>query len=323
MNKAQSQQIPVIVLAGPTGVGKTDLSILLAKQLRGQVVNGDSMQVYRGLDIGTGKITPAEMEGVSHHLLDICSPEEEYNASQFKVDAHQAIVSIYQAGDIPIVVGGSGLYLEGLLYDLEFGENQSTDQNVRKRLEAEADQLGSVKMWERLAKLDPAAASSIPHQNVRRTIRALEVIEVTKKLFSAQKSHQQKQSVYQEYLFVLNRPRPDLYKRINRRVDMMVSRGLESEAEWLYCYSNGKNLPATKGIGYKEWWPYFEGQVSKEKVVEQIKQNSRRYAKRQLTWFRNRMKNPIWLNLSQKDMANQILKQALSHLDTRGEKKDD
>lgn len=319
MTKEQFQHIPVIVLAGPTGVGKTDLSIQLAQQLGGQVINGDSMQVYKGLDIGTGKITFEEMEGIPHHLLDICAPEEEYNASQFKAGAQQAILYIYQAGDIPIVVGGTGLYLEGLLYDLEFGKEGSTDAEVRQQLEKEADQIGARALWERLAQIDPKAAEKIPHQNVRRTIRALEVIEVTGNLFSNQTGHQEKQSVYHEYLFILDRPRPKLYERINIRVDMMVSQGLESEAEWLYQYADGEKLPALKGIGYKEWWPYFEGQATKEAVIEQIKQNSRRYAKRQLTWFRNRMKQPIWLDVSQMDTAKEIIQHALSDLDIRRE----
>lgn len=291
------QQIPLIVLAGPTGVGKTELSIHLAKAFDGEIINGDSLQVYRQLNIGTGKITPEEMKGIPHHLLNILEPDEEYNANLFKENAKQVVLDIYQRGKLPILVGGTGLYLEGLLYDLEFG--QAEDETVRQRLEKEAAELGDLALWEKLQAIDPNASEKIPYQNIRRTIRALEVIEVSGELFSNQVSHQAKHSVFNELLFVLDRPRDLLYERINARVLMMIEAGLEEEVHRLYLAAQGANWQSLLGIGYKEWFAYFDGEITKDAVIAAIQQNSRRYAKRQLTWFRNRMKNPVWLDMQQ------------------------
>ena len=306
------QQIPLIVLAGPTGVGKTDLSIHLAEKFNGEIINGDSLQVYRQLDIGTGKITREEMANIPHHLLDILEPDAEYNANLFKEAATKAVLDIYNRGKLPIIVGGTGLYLEGLLYDLEFG--QAENPEIRVKLEEEAEMLGNLAMWERLNQIDPAAAEKIPHQNLRRTIRALEVIEVSGELFSDQTSHQEKHSVFNELLFVLDRPRDLLYDRINRRVLMMIEAGLEEEVKTIYQKANGADWQSLKGIGYKEWFPYFDGHISKEDVVETIQQNSRRYAKRQLTWFRNRMKNPVWLDISQDNALEEADQKMIKHL---------
>lgn len=306
------QHIPLIVLAGPTGVGKTDLSIHLAQKFNGEIINGDSLQVYRQLDIGTGKITPKEMANIPHHLLNILDPHEEYNANLFKEAATKAVLDIYQRGKLPIVVGGTGLYLEGLLYDLEFG--QAENPKKRLKLEEEAEQIGNIGMWDKLNEIDPAAAEKIPHQNLRRTIRALEVIEESGELFSNQTSHQEKHSVFNELLFILDRPRELLYERINQRVLMMIETGLEQEVQAIYQQANGADFQSLKGIGYKEWFPYFEGNMAREAVVESIQQNSRRYAKRQLTWFRNRMKNPIWLDMNQQEAVNKTDQQIIKHL---------
>lgn len=306
------QHIPLIVLAGPTGVGKTDLSIHLAKKFNGEIINGDSLQVYRKLDIGTGKITPEEMANIPHHLLDILDPHEDYNANLFKEAATQAVLDIHQIGKLPIVVGGTGLYLEGLLYDLEFGQAENPD--IRLKLEDEAAQIGNLGMWEKLNEIDPEAAKKIPHQNLRRTIRALEVIEESGELFSNQTSHQEKHSVFNELLFILDRPRELLYERINQRVLMMVDSGLEDEVQAIYHQANGADFQSLKGIGYKEWFPYFEGNITKDAVVEAIQQNSRRYAKRQLTWFRNRMKDPIWLDMSQQETIDKADQHIIKHL---------
>lgn len=297
------KSISILVIAGPTGVGKTQLSIDLAKEFNGEIINGDSLQVYKHLDIGTGKITPSEMEGVPHHMLDILEVSEPYNASEFKHEATKIIKEIHQRGKLPIIVGGTGLYLEGLLYDLEFGSVDSQDEAVRKELEEQALELGNLAMWNRLNELDPEAAKKIPYQNVRRTIRALEVIQVTGTSFSSQTGHQAKESVFNECLLVLNRERDALYDRINLRVHEMVKTGLENEAKWLYDQAEGADWQSVKGIGYKEWWPYFNNQMDKEEVIETIQQNSRRYAKRQLTWFRNRMKHPQWIDMTNEEDA--------------------
>ncbi|GAB7231985.1 tRNA (adenosine(37)-N6)-dimethylallyltransferase MiaA [Facklamia hominis] len=307
--------INLVVLAGPTGVGKTDLSIELAKTFNGEVVSADSMQVYRNLDIGTGKILPHEMQGVPHYLIDIQDPDQTYDAARFKEAGQEAIRKIHRSGHLPILVGGTGLYLEGLLYDLEFGGKNSTDSLVQKKLKAELEESGIEALWQRLNQLDPIAADKISLQNPRRILRALEVIETTGQRFSDQMSHQEKQSRFREYLFVLNRPRQQLYDRINQRVLQMIDQGLEDEVRSLYQRNMDPNLPAMKGIGYKEWRPYFEGKESLQTVIEQIQQNSRRYAKRQLTWYRNRMKNVHWLDVSQPDYIDNAIRQVAQFIE--------
>lgn len=302
----QLDTIPIIVIGGPTGVGKTKLSIELAKRFNGEIINGDSLQVYKHLDIGTGKVTIEEMQGIPHHLLDILDIQEPYNASQFKDDATEQIKQVHQKGKIPIIVGGTGLYLEGLLYDLEFGRANSQDETIRKALEQKAEEIGALAIWQQLQAIDQEAAEKIPYQNVRRTIRALEVIEVTGEKFSKQMSHALKQSVFNECLLIVNRDREELYDRINSRVLEMIELGLEKEARWLYEASNGQDWQSIKGIGYKEWWPYFEKRMDKDEVIENIQQHSRRYAKRQLTWFRNRMKNPNWINIDNEEEATKL-----------------
>lgn len=307
--------INLVVLAGPTGVGKTDLSIELAKRFNGEVVSADSMQVYRNLDIGTGKIMPHEMQGVPHYLIDIQDPDQTYDAARFKEAGQEAIRKIHRSGHLPILVGGTGLYLEGLLYDLEFGGKNSTDFLVQQKLKVELEENGIEALWQRLNQLDPIAADKISLQNPRRILRALEVIETTGQRFSDQMGHQEKQSRFREYLFVLNRPRQQLYDRINQRVLQMIDQGLEDEVRSLYQRNMDPNLPAMKGIGYKEWRPYFEGKVSLQTVIEQIQQNSRRYAKRQLTWYRNRMKNVHWLDVSQPDYIDNAIRQVAQFIE--------
>lgn len=299
------EEIPIIVIAGPTGVGKTELSILLAQHFNGEIINGDSLQVYKHLNIGTGKITPEEMDGIPHHLLDILEVHEDYDASRFKEDAQNKIIDIYKRGKLPMVVGGTGLYLEGLLYDLEFGRQNSRDDEIRNDLINREQEIGSLALWEELNVLDSAAAEKIPHQNSRRTIRALEVIKVTGQKFSAQQKHTLQPSVFNECLIILNRDRQLLYSRINRRVELMIQEGLEQEARHLYEWSNQEEWQSIKGIGYKEWWPYFQERLEKEEVVAQIQQNSRRYAKRQLTWFRNRMKDTHWIDMGESERAKE------------------
>ncbi|MBF6977567.1 tRNA (adenosine(37)-N6)-dimethylallyltransferase MiaA [Aerococcaceae bacterium zg-BR22] len=306
------REIPLIVIGGPTAVGKTALSIQLAHRLNGEIINGDSLQVYRTLDIGTGKATMAEREGIPHHLLDLFEPHEVFDASQFKQLATQAIIDIYQRGKLPILVGGTGLYLEGLLYDLEFGGENSQHQAVKASLEQKASTMDALAFWQILHQKDAAAAEKIPYQNQRRVLRALEVIETTGQLFSAQDRHQLQQRVFDACILILDMPRDLLYERINRRVEMMVADGLEQEVQQLYQRYQGKLVNGVKGIGYKEWWPYFEGVATKADVIATIQQHSRRYAKRQLTWFRNRISDTHWLD--SQDGVDDAIKLVQQHL---------
>lgn len=289
-------KLPLLVIGGPTGVGKTDLSIQLAQALDGEIINGDSLQFYKGLDIGTGKILPQEMQGVVHHLLDILAPDQVMDAHRFKLLAQDKIEAISQRGKLPIIVGGTGLYLEGLLLGLDFGGQAGLSSWDRAAFEASLQALDDQSLWQELAQKDPEAAANIPLQNRRRVLRALEVIALTGDLFSKQSSHAAQIKQYDSLLLVLDRPRDQLYDRINQRVLGMIAAGLEAEAKWLYDAYQGQLVAGAKGIGYKEWWPYFQGQVDLDQVVATIQQNSRRYAKRQLTWFRNRFEDKWWLD---------------------------
>lgn len=295
---------PLIVIGGPTAVGKTQLSIDLAKRFGGEIINGDRLQFYRGLDIGTGKVTLEEMQGVPHHALDFLDVDQDYDASQFQALAQNLIRDCHARGVLPILVGGSGLYLEGLLYDLEFGGKASHDPLIRQaleqRLEAEGDQV----LYAELLAQDPVAASKIPIQNHRRLLRALEVMQVTGQKFSDQSQHETAQARYETCILALDRPRDQLYERINARVQAMVTQGLEAEVRHLYQLAQGQLLPSVQGIGYKEWWPYLAGDITdREAVIAAIQQNSRRYAKRQLTWFRNRIQGTHWLDASDYETA--------------------
>lgn len=300
-----SKKIKLIVIMGPTAVGKTALSIALAKKFNGEIINGDSLQVYRQLDIGTAKVTQEEMEGIPHHLIDIVDVNSPYNASDFKEAAEATIRELSDRGKLPIVVGGSGLYLQGLLDDLDFGhagENQEYRQQLIQELEAD----GPMHLWEKLNQIDPKAAESIHPNNSRRVIRALEAIHTSGTLFS-QQDNDAEDSKYDALLIALNCEREKLYERINRRVDIMLDAGILDEARLLYSLPHKDMNQAHKGIGYKEWFPYFDGAISLEEATESVKQNSRRYAKRQLTWFRNRMKNVHWFDVFDPNYMGEVM----------------
>lgn len=295
---------PLIVIGGPTAVGKTQLSIDLAKRFGGEVINGDRLQFYRGLDIGTGKVTLEEMQGVPHHALDFLDVDQDYDASQFQALAQNLIRDCHARGVLPILVGGSGLYLEGLLYDLEFGGKASHDPLIRQALEQRLETEGVEALYAELLAQDPVAASKIPIQNHRRLLRALEVMQVTGQKFSDQSQHEAARARYETCILALDRPRDQLYERINARVQAMVAQGLEAEVRHLYQVAQGQLLPSVQGIGYKEWWPYLAGDMTdREAVIAAIQQNSRRYAKRQLTWFRNRIQGTHWLDASDYELA--------------------
>ncbi|WP_214797742.1 tRNA (adenosine(37)-N6)-dimethylallyltransferase MiaA [Exiguobacterium sp. s5] len=287
------EQTPVIVLVGPTAVGKTKTGIELAKAFNGEIVSGDSVQVYRGMDIGSAKVTVEEAEGVPHHLIDICDPDEAMSVAKFQTLARAAIDDIYARGKLPILVGGTGLYIRAILYDYEFTE-RPVDHALRESLELEAETNGPEALHARLQSLDPKRAESIHPNNVRRVIRALEV--------ALQGDAQAMDSLPSEHyaykLFVLHADRDVLYSRINHRVDLMLEAGLIEEVERLLT-AGYRDTQAMRAIGYKEVVPYLDGLMTREQMTETLKQHTRKFAKRQLTWFRHQF-DGIWVDMGRK-----------------------
>lgn len=296
----------VIVIVGPTAVGKTALSIELAQKLNGEIINADSMQIYRGLDIGTAKATSEERQGIPHHLLDICEISEPYSVADFQTAARLLIDEITQRGKVPIVVGGTGLYVQALLYDYQLGANTEVSNTaIREKYTKMAQEKGKQWTWEYLKQVDPLAAQKIHPNNERKVIRALEVYELTGTSILTPEKEPKK--LYDDFLIGLTTKRELLYDRINLRVKQMVETGLISEAEKTLAYPDTQ---ASRGIGYKEFQPFFAGEMGLEEVIEDIQLHSRRYAKRQLTWFRNRM-NPRWYDLLLDPSASQQLEKEI------------
>lgn len=291
----------LLVIAGPTAVGKTKLSIEIAKKFNGEIISGDSMQVYRKLNVGTAKIKQSEMDGIRHYLIDIRNYNERFSVSDFIQAAKKIIDEIVQKGKLPIIVGGTGFYLSSLLNNYQLG-NDDFNQNKRDEIENYLSINGKHKLWKYLFQIDPKAAVNIPENNTRRVIRAIEVFENTGNLFSNQ--NDKNDNKMDEKIIILNTDRNILYERINNRVDKMMDNGLLTEAKWLFEH-RGYEYQSGKGIGYKEFNDYFSGIQSLEKSVDLIKQNSRHYAKRQLTWFRNKM-NATWFD-GIKDKDSDIL----------------
>ncbi len=286
----------IIVIVGPTAVGKTQLGIKLAQAFNGEVINGDSMQVYKGLDIGTAKVTSEESEGVPHHLIDIRTPDEIYAVSDFKRDASEKISELTSRGKLPVIVGGTGLYIESLLFNVSHGGEAEPNPDFREEMDAFAREKGREALHDLLKEKDPEAAGSIHPNNVRRVIRALEVIHQTGKKFSDYQDEREKEPVYDAFVIGLNTDRAVLYERINKRVDLMLEQGLLEEVKELYDMYAG-DLQSKKGIGYKEFAAYLEGREPLDQAVDLVKQHSRNYAKRQLTWFRNRFEVNLWADL--------------------------
>ncbi len=285
----------IVVIVGPTAVGKTKLGIALAKKLGGEIISGDSMQIYKGMDIGTAKVKPDEMEGVPHHLLDIKEPCEPFSVVEFQRLARALITDISARGRLPIIVGGTGLYIQAAIYDYRFSDAPS-DEVYRRVLRQLAAEQGAEALHEQLKAVDPESAARIHPNNVRRVIRALEVYHCTGKPFSEWQRGQQRQLLYETALIGLTAERSVLYRRINERVDEMIAEGLIEEVRSLYDRGL-RDCQAVQAIGYKELYDYFDGRVSLDEAIEQLKQNSRRYAKRQLTWFRNQM--PVeWFDMT-------------------------
>ena len=289
---------PLIILAGPTAVGKTSLSIRLAKETRGEIISADSMQVYRHMDIGSAKITKEEMGGVPHYLVDVLEPEEEFNVVRFQQMAKEAAERIWKKGKIPLVVGGTGFYIQALLYDIDFTENDG-DESYRRQLEQKAsDEEGASELYEMLKTVDPKAAQEIHPRNIKRVIRALEFYHQTgKKISEHNETQRQKESPYHYAYFVLTDERSRLYERIDQRVELMMEEGLLDEVCYLKERGVRKDSTAMQGLGYKELYEYLEGRYPLDEAVRIIKRDTRHFAKRQLTWFK-RERDVIWADKS-------------------------
>lgn len=290
-----TEKKPLVILTGPTAVGKTALSIKLASEIGGEIISADSMQVYRQMDIGSAKIKPEEMDGIPHHLIDILEPEEEFNVCLFEKLALEAMEQIYERGHIPVVVGGTGFYIQALLYQIDFTEEE-TDTAFRDKLWRLGEEKGNHYLHELLRKVDPESAEEIHENNRKRVIRALEFYENSGKPISTHnKEQRQKTSAYNSCYFVLTDDRKKLYERIESRVDQMLSKGLVDEVRTLKERGCNASMVSMQGLGYKEILEYLDGRCSLLEAVEKIKKETRHFAKRQLTWFR-REKDVIWLD---------------------------
>ena len=309
---------PLIVLTGPTAIGKTSLSISLAKAVNGEIISADSMQVYKHMDIGSAKIRPEEMKGVPHYLVDVLEPEEEFHIVKFQQMAKAAMEEIYGKGKIPILVGGTGFYIQAVTRDIDFTEAKQEDA-YRSELEALAEEKGAEYLHEMLQKADPASAESIHAHNVKRVIRALEFYHQNGTPISAHNEEQKAQeSPYNLAYFVLNGPREILYDRIDRRVDQMLEEGLVKEVEKLKEMGCHRGMVSMQGLGYKEILACLEGEYPLEEAVRILKRDTRHFAKRQLTWFR-REKDVIWVNKEEFNWNEEnILEYMLSVLRERG-----
>ncbi|MDE5804297.1 MAG: tRNA (adenosine(37)-N6)-dimethylallyltransferase MiaA [Lachnospiraceae bacterium] len=289
------QKKPLVVLTGPTAVGKTGLSIRLAKAIGGEIISADSMQVYKHMDIGSAKIKKEEMDGVPHHLIDVLEPSEAFNVVTFQRLCRQAMDMIYANGRIPILAGGTGFYIQAVLYDIDFTENEE-DNAYRDKLAALAEQEGAQYLHDMLKKADPKAAEAIHPNNIKRVIRALEFNRQTGMFISDHnEAERQKESPYAAAYFVLNDDRQKLYEQIEKRVDDMLAEGLVEEVRRLQNMGLKKDMVSMQGLGYKEIISFLDGECSLEEAVYRIKRDTRHFAKRQLTWFK-REKNVIWVN---------------------------
>jgi tRNA dimethylallyltransferase len=309
---------PLIIIAGPTAVGKTDLSIRLAKEIGGAVISADSMQVYKYMDIGSAKVMPEEMDGVPHYLIDCLEPSEEFNIVRFKEMAQAALEEIYANGQIPIVAGGTGFYIQALLYDVAF-TTQESDEAFRQEMERYAAEYGTHALHEKLKAIDPVSYDAIHENNVKRTIRALEYHHLTGQPISAHNEEEHRRtSPYNFAYFVLTDERAHLYERIDRRVDLMMEHGLLAEVKRLQAMGCHRDMVSMQGLGYKELLDYLEGKCTLEEAVYVIKRESRHFAKRQLTWFR-RERDVIWLDKQKYDYEDgAILKEMRAILQEKG-----
>lgn len=297
---------PLIILTGPTAVGKTALSIGLAKAVDGEIISADSMQVYRKMNIGTAKIQQSEMQGVRHHLIDILDPGEDFNVVLFKKYALEAMKDIYSREKIPVVVGGTGFYIQALLYDINFEDNDN-DMSYREELQTLAAEHGNSYIHDMLAGVDPESAEKIHENNVKRVIRALEFYKKTgMKISEHNEAEFQKESPYNFEYFVLNDDRQKLYDRIDRRIDIMLADGLLDEVRSLVDEGYSRDLVSMQGLGYKEMIDYIQERYTLDEAVYTLKRDTRHFAKRQVTWFK-REKQVTWVNKNEFDSEADIL----------------
>lgn len=288
-------RLPLLILTGPTAVGKTNLSIRLAKAVNGEIISADSMQVYRRMDIGTAKIKKEEMCGVPHHLIDICEPQEEYHVVRFAADARRLIREITDRGHLPVLVGGTGFYIQAVLYDVDFTET-TEDTAYREELSEYARQYGAEALHARLAEADPASAEAIHANNVKRVIRALEFYRQTGAPISAHNEEQRKKEpAYNSAYFVLTEERSVLYRRIEKRIDKMIEEGLVEEVRALMAEGCTAGMVSMQGLGYKEILSYLNGECTLAEAVSVLKRDTRHFAKRQLTWFK-RERDVLWFD---------------------------
>ena len=315
---SENKKKPMIILTGPTAVGKTDLSIQLAKAINGEIISADSMQVYRHMDIGSAKVTPEEMDGVCHHLIDVLEPEEEFNVVVFQKLAKEALTGIYERGHIPIIVGGTGFYIQALLYDIDFTENDG-DTAIRRELEKLAQTQGAGCLHQMLQEIDPESAAAIHQNNVKRVIRAIEFYRQTgKKISLHNEQEQEKQSPYQFLYYVLDTDRKTLYERIDRRVDLMMEHGLVDEVKHLADMGCTRDMVSMQGLGYKEILDYLSGEIPLEEAVYILKRDTRHFAKRQITWFK-RERDVRWLELEQfQNDRKKVLEHILDEIEGEG-----
>ena len=303
---------PLIVIGGPTACGKTGFSIKLAKEIGGEIISADSMQVYRYMDIGTAKVTPEEADGVPHYLIDEFDPDEEYNVMIFQQKAKAYMEEIWAKGKIPILVGGTGFYINALLYDNDFTETEN-DTSYREECYKLAQEQGLEVLYERLQEIDPEYAANIHANNVKRVTRALEYHYLTGQKFSEHNAEQkEKETPYDAAVIILTMDREKLYERIELRIDLMLEQGMLEEVKGLLDRGYTPDLVSMQGIGYKEFIPYFNGECTLEEAVTQLKTNTRRFAKRQLTWFRRQI-DGIWIDLS-KATGEEALEDVLDYL---------
>lgn len=291
----------VIVVIGPTSVGKTKMGVALAKKLNGEVISGDSMQVYRQMDIGTAKVTIEEMEGVKHHCIDILDPKDQYSVHDFQQTVRKQITEITSRGHIPIIVGGTGLYIKAALYDYTFSEMENNHDEINEKYKDYTNE----QLYDYLKQIDEESAKILHFNNRRRVLRAIEIYEQTGQKKSEIINEQEHICLYDAYFVGLTLPRDLLYERINLRVDLMMENGLQEEMESLIKQGLTRENQSMKAIGYKEWFDYFEGKCDLNEVSENIKKHSRQYAKRQYTWFKNQFE-VHWYDVCLEDFSKTI-----------------